>query len=121
MSERSEPTEAARRIAVVLANVINVSALLANEPALGAFAPEELRSLFGGLGEDLRWLRSLSGESDIDGFSWPADADARIANLDADVTAWRPGEPVPQNVIAFARRALEMWVGAEDERGRMEP
>lgn len=109
MSEMPDPAEIATRLAVVMSTAMNLSALVADESALAAFDPAELRSLLGSLVDDLRWLRALPGTTQIQGISWPADADARIASLDSDVTAWIPGEPIPHDVVVSARRALDIW------------
>jgi hypothetical protein len=109
MSKIDEPTAIATRLAVVVSTAMNLSALLADETALVACDPAELRSALVSLAEDLRWMRSLAGPSGIHGVSWPADADTRIARLDTGVAAWRQGESLPQEVVASARQALEIF------------
>lgn len=111
MSDTNEPTAIATRLAVLLSTAMNVSVLLADDAALAACDPSGLRSELASLAQELRWMRSLAGTSHIQGISWPADADVRIARLDASVAAWCAGEPAPRDVVASARRALEMLGG----------
>jgi hypothetical protein len=113
MTEVEEPTAIATRLAVIVSTAMNLSALLADEVALSACDPAELRSALTSIAEGLRWMRSLANTSGIHGISWPADPDARIASLETSLATWTPGEPVSRGVAASARRALEMLeVGA---------
>jgi hypothetical protein len=106
--------DAAIRMATVLSTVMNVMAILHNEPALQASDPVEMRSTFLWIVDEMSWIASVRGT--MAGLSWPSDADERIERLRTVASAWDPAGPVPLDVLDSARHCLGILQPRAEER-----
>jgi hypothetical protein len=101
-----EPGETAVRIATLLSAVMNVAAILDNDPALHATDRGELRSTLLWTADELKWVGTIAGS--VAGLSWPSDGQDRIERLRILVGAWDPVAPPPPEVLEAVRWCLGM-------------
>jgi hypothetical protein len=100
--------EAAIRMATVLSTVMNVAAILHNEPVLTASDPSELRSTLLWIVDELSWLESVVAGGATAGISWPSNGKERIERLRAAASAWAPVGSPPPEVREAARNCIAM-------------
>lgn len=100
--------EHAIRLAEVLCDVMNVTAILHNESALPASDPVELRSALLQIVEGMTWVASRVAKGMTAGIWWPPDADQRIERLRAALGTWDPTHPPPAGLLQTARDCLKI-------------
>jgi hypothetical protein len=105
-AEVMSPEQSAARLAEALCDVMNVTAILHNEPALHARDPVELRSALLRIVDEMTWVASIVAHGSTAGITWPPDADVRIERLRAIAGAWDPIDPPPPSVLDAARDCL---------------
>ena len=106
--EELSTEESASRLAEFLCDVMNMTAILHNEPALQASDPVELRSALGQIVEGLTWVASVVADGRTAGISWPPDAEERIERLRGALGAWDPVHPPSSRVLDAARSCLRI-------------
>jgi hypothetical protein len=94
------------RIATLLSTVMNVTAILVNDPTLQTTSHNDIRSTLLETVDEFDWLGTVAGT--IGGLSWPSDAQSRIDRLRAATTAWDPAVAPPQEVLDAARDCFGM-------------
>src|SRR4051812_19375691 len=105
-TEEMSTEKAAIRAAELLSMVMNLTAILHHESALGASDPAELRSSLLWIADEMSWLASDVVRGSTAGVSWPTDAQERIEHLRAVAGAWDPVGPPPPQVLDTARDCL---------------
>lgn len=100
--------ESAERIATILSEAMNLSAVVNNEPALLASNYVELRAKLLWFVDEMSWLASDLAREAASTLSWPPDAQPRIDHLRAVATAWEPANLPPSKVVQSARDCLRM-------------
>jgi len=107
-TEELSTQETASRLAEFLCDVMNMTAILHNEPALQASDPVELRSALGQIVEGMTWVASAVADGRTAGISWPPDAEERIERLRGALGAWDPVHPPSSGVLDAARSCLRI-------------
>jgi hypothetical protein len=105
-TEEMSTEDTAIRLATVLSTVMNVMAVLHNEPALQASDPVELRSTLLWIVDEMAWVASVHARGTTAGLSWPSDAQERIERLRTVASAWEPVGSPPSEVLDTARDCL---------------
>ena len=101
--EEMSPEDRACQVAEVLCDVMNMAAVLHDESVLAASDPAELRAALLRAVDHMTWLRSIDN---VEGITWPPDAEERIERLRAALVAWSPVGPLPPSVVEAAQHGL---------------
>ena len=105
-TETMSPQESAVRLANAICDVMNMTAILHNEPVLQASDPVELRSALLQIVDEMTWVASDVADGRTAGITWSPDAQERIEHLRAALDAWEPVHPPPPSVLDAARDCL---------------
>jgi hypothetical protein len=102
-----EPGETAVRIAALSSTVMNLAAIVDDDPAsLDATERGELRSTLLWAADELGWVGTIAGS--VAGLSWPSDGQDRIERLRTIARAWDPLAQPPPEVLEAARECIRM-------------
>lgn len=109
MSTEDMPIEdTARRMAELLSDVMNITAIVHDELALKATDPAELRAALVRIVEEMTWLAPVVARGSIAGITWPPDGQTRVEALRAAADAWNPIHPPPPGVLSAAQDCLSI-------------
>lgn len=95
-----ENEEYAVRLAQMLSQAMNASALIEAAEQGHAIDGPLLYDALGSLIRDLVWLDTHRGRHQLQGPVWPSDIGSRLAQLGSELQAWKPSECVPPGVLA---------------------
>jgi hypothetical protein len=98
-----ELEESAVRMAMLLSTVMNMAAILANDPTLHSTDRSEFRSTLLWIANELNWARTIPGS-----VVWPSDAEDRITLLRDLADPWDPVVAPSAEMLSAAHNCLGM-------------